>query len=170
MIGLPSLLIRTVMVLVFAGLGLALSRKAWQEGRRGQALLGLLPIGVAASMAAQLVFNLAYVRELRGMEPGTILAVVVGETAIRDERALEEVAACLATATWFDGRHREGVAFVISRRDGSLRSWRVVRSGHGAVLDFGLTSGTVRLYRGAAFSECLPEVLRRHGSVLPHET
>lgn len=165
MIGLPSLLMRTGMVLIFTGLGWWLSRTAWREGRRGQVLLGFLPMGLAAAMVAQLSFNFACLRELRDQDPGMIMEVTVGDTTIRDETALREIAACLATATWFDGRHGEGVAFVISHRDGSRRSWRIVRSGDGAVLDFGPTEGRVaRLYRGAAFSECLPEVLRRTGS------
>lgn len=151
------------MVLVFAVLGCVICRNSWREGRRSRALIGLLPLGVAASMVAQLAFNFTFLRELRGMDPGMIVEVVAGETAIRDETALEEIAACLATATWFDGRRQEEMDFVISHRDGTRRSWRISRRGDGAVLDFGLTAGIVRLYRGAAFSECLPEVLRRQG-------
>lgn len=163
-IGLPSLLARLFMLFVFAALALAVATGFWRVGRRRTALFAsLLPLGASAAIATQLVWNASDLRTLRKLSPEKLRVVVVGGQEIHDAVAFRELAACLETATWFDGRHGLAVPLELIQTDGSRWRRNVVAVGEGAVIDFGTFRGEGGIYRGAAYSECLPDVLRRSG-------
>jgi len=162
MIGIGSFLMRGGMALAFSVIGSLIAYRASRERRYGWILVGLVFAAGGVAMAGQLCFNLAYLVELQRLDAKGLTAVVVGRAAIEDQAALSEISHCLQSSTWFDGRRGTERLFEMRSRHGVRRVWRVAPLGDGAVIDFGLTHGQYGLYRGAAYVDCLPGVLRRH--------
>lgn len=167
MIGLAFLALQYFLALAFGTAGALLVRRAWRE-RRWVRLLPAAFFALAGPvLAVQLTIDVVHVLRLRRLAAGGLQTAAVGDTVIAERAAVDDVAACLAGATWYSGVHEPARDLALVGRDGGRRSWSVAaRRKGGAVVDFGLLHEATGLRRGQAFVACLPEVLRRHGAAL----
>jgi hypothetical protein len=159
-IGTPAFLLEFVFAI--SGVAFAVGVAwAWMH-KRVRPRWELLALGLMGlAMSASWVVHSFHIVQLWRLSAPAVTTVRVGRISITERTHVEALVSCLRSAEWFVYQHggsAKPVALVLERRDArplALMARRYLRA-HGIVVEFEQTG----LYGGAAFSSCLPEVLK----------